>query len=253
MNPQSSFTYIIGYRHKPDRLNNLRRTLDWLNGFTNVQILLVEQDIHSKISHLNLRCQHIFVKSKMPYNRSWAFNIGLKYAKSQIVVFGDSDIIMNPEDFINGLKAISQFEMVSPYHSVLDLTAAESNIPLEQVIQIQRPGRGETDNQKINICGGIAIFRREAIQKIAGWNEDFWAWGGEDDFQTLKVTQFLSWTELKAKCFHLFHTRESLDQNQYQKTLQSLQQSKGLSKEQLQRLIFDQMPKIGLKNKCHNF
>lgn len=253
MNPQSSFTYIIGYRHKPDRLNNLRRTLDWLNGFTNVQILLVEQDTHSKISHLNLRCQHIFVKSKMPYNRSWAFNIGLKYAKSQIVVFGDSDIIMNPEDFINGLKAISQFEMVSPYHSVLDLTAAESNIPLEQVIQIQRPGRGETDNQKINICGGIAIFRRESIQKIAGWNEDFWAWGGEDDFQTLKVTQFLSWTELKAKCFHLFHTRESLDQNQYQKTLQSLQQAKGLSKEQLQRLIFDQMPKIGLKNKCHNF
>lgn len=253
MNPQSSFTYIIGYRHKPDRLNNLRRTLDWLNGFTNVQILLVEQDTHSKISHLNLRCQHIFVKSKMHYNRSWAFNIGLKYAKSQIVVFGDSDIIMNPEDFINGLKAISQFEMVSPYHSVLDLTAAESNIPLEQVIQIQRPGRGETDNQKINICGGIAIFRRESIQKIAGWNEDFWAWGGEDDFQTLKVTQFLSWTELKAKCFHLFHTRESLDQNQYQKTLQSLQQAKGLSKEQLQRLIFDQMPKIGLKNKCHNF
>ena len=253
MNPQSSFTYIIGYRNKPDRLNNLRRTLDWLNGFTNVQILLVEQDTHSKISHLNLRCQHIFVKSKMPYNRSWSFNIGLKYAKSQIVVFGDSDIIMNPEDFINGLKAISQFEMVSPYHSVLDLTAEESNIPLDQVIKIQRPGRGETDNQKINICGGIAIFRRDAIQKIAGWNEDFWAWGGEDDFQTLKVTQFLSWTELKAKCFHLFHTRETLDQNQYQKTLHTLQQSKDLSKEQLQRLIFDQMPKIGLKNKCHNF
>ena len=169
------------------------------------------------------------------------------------MVFGDSDIIMNPEDFINGLKAISQFEMVSPYHSVLDLTAEESNIPLDQVIKIQRPGRGETDNQKINICGGIAIFRRDAIQKIAGWNEDFWAWGGEDDFQTLKVTQFLSWTELKAKCFHLFHTRETLDQNQYQKTLQTLQQSKDLSKEQLQRLIFDQMPKIGLKNKCHNF
>jgi hypothetical protein len=75
MNYQPSFTYIIGYRNKPDRLNNLRRTIDWLNGFSNVQIILVEQDKHSKISQLNLRCEHIFVKSNMPYNRSWAFNI----------------------------------------------------------------------------------------------------------------------------------------------------------------------------------
>ena len=76
---QPSFTFIIGYRHRPDRFNNLKRTLDWINGFSNAQIILVEQDSHSKISHLNLRCEHVFVKSKMPYNRSWAFNVGLKY------------------------------------------------------------------------------------------------------------------------------------------------------------------------------
>jgi hypothetical protein len=91
MNQQNAFTFIIGYRHRIDRLNNLRRTLDWINGFSGGQIILVEQDKHSKISHLNLKCQHIFVKSNMPYNRSWAFNVGLKHAKSNLIVFSDSD------------------------------------------------------------------------------------------------------------------------------------------------------------------
>lgn len=253
MNYQPSFTYIIGYRNKPDRLNNLRRTIDWLNGFSNVQIILVEQDKHSKISQLNLRCEHIFVKSDMPYNRSWAFNVGLKYSKSQVVVFGDSDLIMHPEDFINGLKAMSEYEMVSPYSSVLDLTQQESNLPLEQVIKIDRPGRGETDNQKINISGGIAIFRKEAIMKIGGWSEDFVGWGGEDDFQTIKVHNFLTWTELKSKCYHLYHTRDVLDQKQYQKTLQILQKSTTLTKEELQRSIAMSSQKMGMKNKYDTF
>ena len=253
MTYQPSFTYIIGYRHRADRLNYLRRTLDWVNGFTNVQIILVEQDKHTKISHLNLRCEHIFVKSNMPYNRSWAFNVGLKYAKSQIVVFGDSDLIMNPEDFINGLKAMSEFEMVSPYSSVLDLTPQESGLPLEQVIKIERPGRGETDNQKINISGGIAIFRKDAIMKIGGWSEEFFSWGGEDDFQTIKVHNFLTWTELKSKCYHLYHHRESPDPNHYKRSLSILQKASTMSKEELQKSINMSLPKIGMKNKLDNF
>lgn len=253
MNIIHPFTYIIGYRHNPDRLNNLKRTIDWVNGFSKVQLLLIEQDKHSKISHLNLRCQHIFTKSNQPYNRSWAFNVGLKFAKSNIVVFGDSDLIMNPEEFINSLKATNEFEMVSPYNSVLDLTPQESALPLESIMKIDRPGRGETDNQKINICGGISIFRKESIIKIAGWNEDFWSWGGEDDFQTLKVNHFLSSKEMKAKCYHLFHDRSQTDMKFYQRNLQILQQSSNLTKEQMQKLIQSQIPKIGLKNKCDNF
>lgn len=253
MSYQPSFTFIIGYRHKSDRLNNLKRTIDWVNGFSNSQLILVEQDKHSKISHLNLRCEHIFVKSIMPYNRSWSFNIGLKYAKSQIVVFGDSDLIMNPEDFINGLKSMSEYEMVSPYSSVVDLTPQETGLPFDQITKISRPGRGETDNQKINISGGISIFRKESISKIGGWSEDFIGWGGEDDFQTIKVESFLKWTELKAKCYHLFHNKEAIDQKNYQKTLQILQKAKTLNKDELQRSISMSSQKIGMKNKYDNF
>jgi predicted glycosyltransferase involved in capsule biosynthesis len=243
-----SFTYIIGYRHKPDRLSNLRKTLDWVNSFSNSEVILIEQDKHSKISHLNLKCKHIFIKSEMPYNRSWAFNIGLKYSHSNIIVFGDSDLIMNPDDFINGLKSLDQYEMISPYHSVIDLTPEESNLNFNNIIQINRPGRGETDNQKINISGGIAMFRKEAIEKIAGWNEQFIGWGGEDDFQTIKVKNLLTWNELKAKCYHLWHQREQPDMTHYQRTLHLLQQAQSLTKEELISHVNNTRNKIGMKN-----
>jgi predicted glycosyltransferase involved in capsule biosynthesis len=248
-----SFTYIIGYRHKSDRLQNLRRVLDWINGFAGVEVLLIEQDKHSKISHLNLKAKHIFTKSNMPFNKSWAFNVGLKYSNSNIIVFGDSDLIMEPNQFIAALTIMNQYEMVNPYNSVIDLTQQESTLPIEQMIQVNRPGRGETDIQKVPLCGGICLFRKDVIYKIGGWNEDFWSWGGEDDFQSIKVRQLLNYTELQAKCYHLYHEKAQPDMKWYQRNLQILQKTSNLSKEQLEKTILNQIPKIGTKNKCDNF
>lgn len=253
MEKSHTFTYIIGYRHKMDRLSLLKRTLDWINSFSGVQVILVEQDKHSKISHLNLKYQHVFIKSEMPYNRSWSFNVGLKYASTDIIVFGDSDIIMNPNDLINGLNALKEHDMVSPYNSVVDLTQQENGLQLQQIISIDRPGRGENDNQKINISGGISIFRRDTILKIGGWSENFVDWGGEDDFQTLKVKNFLKWTELKARCYHLWHQREQPDPVNYKRTLQILENASKLTKEQLQSSINSSIKNIGMLNKYNTF
>jgi hypothetical protein len=160
---------------------------------------------------------------------------------------------MEPNQFIAGLQALQTYEMVSPYHTVVDLTPSETGLPMEEVVKIERPGRGETDNQKINISGGISMFRKESISKIAGWNEDFIGWGGEDDYQTLKVHNFLSWTELRAKCYHLYHDKEQPEMKWYQRNLDLLKKTSQMDKSQLQKVIFNQLPKIGMKNKYDNF
>ena len=249
MNNGHSFTYIIGYRHKPDRLQNLRRVLDWINGFAGADVIVVEQDTHSKISHLNLRCRHLFLKSDKPYNKSWSFNYATKMAKTNIIVFADSDLIMNPNHLIESLKQIETYEMVNPYKSVIDLDTNETGLQLEQVLQINRPGRGETDHQKVPICGGICIFRRESIIKIAGWNENFVGWGAEDDFVSLKVQQFLNWKQMEHKCYHLFHNREQPNMTEYQKNLNLLQQLTKLEKEEIWKISHKDVTKNGLKNK----
>jgi hypothetical protein len=248
-----SFSCIILYRHNIQRWNNLKRILEWISGFSNVELIIVEQDTHSKIGHLNFPAKHIFTKSKMPFNRSWGFNVGLKHVNSKVTVFTDCDLIMKPDLFINGLKLLEQYEMVSPYNSVVDLNPQESGLQLEEMLKIDRPGRGENDIQKINISGGITMFRTEAIKKIAGWNEDFIGWGGEDDFQTIKVKNFLTWHEQTGRCYHLYHDKEVPDMKWYQRNLQLLQKLANLSKEELTKQIMTSVQKLGMKNKYDNF
>ena len=248
-----TFTFIILYRHNIERLNNLKRVLEWTNGFSNSEVIVVEQDKHSHLSHLNLRCRHIFTKCDIPFNRSWGFNVGLKYATTDIVVFTDCDLIMNPDKFIESLKLIEKYDMVSPYSSVVDLDPNESQMQLNQLINIDRPGRGENDNQKINISGGMVIFKKEAIYKIGGFDENFIGWGGEDDAMTVKVKAFLNWFENPGRCYHLYHSKEAPDMKFYQRNLQLLQAISSMSKEDLIKSINSSNQKMGMRNKYDIF
>lgn len=242
-----SFTYIIGYRHNMEKFNNLRRVLDWVNGFSNVDVIVVEQDKHSKISHLNVKARHIFLKSDKAYNKSWAFNVALKYAKSDVIVFSDADLVMEPNQFIESIKELDKFEMVNPYKSVVDLQPHESNFSFEQIFKIDREG------EEKKLCSGIAIFRKAAIHKIAGWNEDFKGWGAEDDFVSHKVKNFLTWTEMPNRCYHLYHSRVQPDMKLYQNNLQLLNSLCSLKKEDLAKTINMSFQKIGMKNLYDTF
>lgn len=248
-----NFTCIINYRHNTERFNNLKRTLGWINSFSGSEVIVVEQDKHSKLNTTALPCRHIFLKSNMPFNRSWGFNVGARHANSNILVLTDCDLIMNPEKFIEAVKQIENYDVVSPYTSVVDLTPQETNMDMGAIINIDRPGRGETDNQKINICGGMTVFRKDAYAKIGGYHEDFIGWGGEDDFQAIKVKNFLTWTEVPGRCFHLYHERVAPDMKWYQRNLQLLQKLSTMNKEELQKVINNVATKSGMKNKYDNF
>lgn len=244
-------TYVIGYRHSPDRLKNLKRILEWLAPFQGMEILLIEQDKYSKISEMNLRLKHIFIKSDMPYNRSWAFNIAAKFASTPIIVFGDSDLIMNPSDLISSIKALENYDVVNPYNSVIDLTENESNMDINSILQINRIGRGDApeDIQKTNLCGGIVIFKKEKFFQIGGFPEDFLGWGGEDDMTTIKVKSFLNYTTLPNKCYHFHHEKANIDMKLYQRNLSILEHFRKATKDQLRQHINMVLPKIGQINK----
>lgn len=244
------FTYIIGYRHSNERFNNLKRVLEWLTGFGGIEIIIIEQDKTSKLSSFTLKgVKHIFTKSNSPYNRSWAFNVGIEYSTTDTICFGDSDLIMDPQDMINSLKELERYDCVSPYRSVLDLTREESSLQFDRIKSINRPGRGENDHQKINLCGGIVIYKKESIEKIGGWCEDFIGWGGEDNFQEIKTKKFLTSFEMPYKCYHLWHERLNIDQNLYSKTLELLNKLSSLNDNDLKVYINSNKSKYGMKNK----
>lgn len=233
-----SFTYIIGYRHSPDRLNNLRRVLDWINGFANVEVILVEQDKHSKISHLSLKCKHIFIKTDKPYNKSWGYNVGLKSSNTNIVIFGDADTILDPNKLIESIQSLDKYEMVSPHNSIVDLFPNEANLQYEDILKISRPGK------ETSLCSGISVFRKDAIQKIGGWNESFIGLGGADEFLSHKVKNFLTSNVLPISAYHFFHNK--IDTNPVNEKI--LQQMVGISKEDLVRSVNMSAQKTGMRN-----
>ena len=246
-----NITYVIAYKHKPDRLMNLRRVLEWLAPFQGMEIILVEQDKESKISELNLRLKHIFIKSDMPFNKSWAFNVATRYVKTPIVIFGDSDLIMNPNAFIDAANMLNSYDVVNPYNSVIDLNPQESMMDLNSVLQINRIGRGDAvdDIQKVPLCGGIIMFRKDKLQEIGGWNEDFMGWGAEDDFESLKVKMMLNHVTLPNKCYHFHHDKAAIDMKLYERNLGILNHFANVTKEQMSNHINMVRPKIGILNK----
>ncbi len=243
------FTFIIAYRHKLDRLQNLKRTIEWILGFNGVELIIVEQDSSPKLQAYSLKgFRYIFTKSDLPFNKSWAFNVGTKHASTNAIIFGDSDLIMDPQDFINSIKLLEQYESVNPYSRVIDLNPDENSLPLDSLKRINRPGRGETDIQKVPIAGGIIMFRKDSIQKIGGWDQNFISWGGEDDWQSHKIKQLLTWTELPNRCYHLYHEKVKPNMMFYQRNLQLLNKLVTFNKEDIQRYIVGSYPKFGFKN-----
>lgn len=243
-------TYIIAYQHKPDRLHNLKRVLEWLTPFGGMNVIIVEQDKKSKISELNLRAKHIFIKSDLPFNKAWAFNVALKYCTTPIIVYGDSDLIMNPQAFLQAVQTLENYDFVNPYNSVIDLSPQESMMDLNSILQINRIGRGEAEDdiQKVPICGGIIMFKKDKLYEIGGWNESFYGWGAEDDFESLKVKTFLKHITLPNKCFHFYHEKAKIDMKLYQRNLEILNHFNKCTKEQMQNHINMTLPKIGQIN-----
>jgi len=247
------FTYIIGYRHKLERLNNLKRVLEWLSGFNGIEIIIVEQDKSPKLPVYSLKgFKYIFTKSDLPYNRSWAFNVGLRHSTTNAIGFGDSDLVMNPQMLISSVKLLEQYDCVSPYNKVIDLEPNENTMSISNLESINRPGRGETDIQKINLTGGIVFYRKEAIYKIGAWDEEFIGWGGEDDFQTKKTKSILTWYENPGRVFHFYHEKVKPEMIYYQRNLQLLNKLVGLNNNELLKYIQNSAPKNGLKNKYHD-
>lgn len=240
-----TFTFVIGYRHTLEKFNNLKRTLDWINGFAGVDVIIVEQDTHSKISHLPLKARQIFLKSSKPYNKAWGFNVATKLSKSNVIVFSDLGVIMDPNQFIEGLKAIEQYEMVSPYKKQIELQQNESGLQLPDILNIDRFGREKS------ICESLCIFRKDAIQRIGGWYEELIG-NGEDEFLSNKVKQFLNWTEFEQKGYQLFYNREIPNMALQQRNSQLLQQLNNLSKDDLIKSINISVSKNSMVNKYDN-
>jgi hypothetical protein len=65
----------------------------------------------------------------------------------------------------------------------------------------------KNSTDKTNPLDGISIFKKEAINRIGGWNEDMIGLAYENDFNELKIKQFLKFKQMDYIGYHLFHSK----------------------------------------------
>lgn len=241
------FSYVICYRHQSDRYKNLLKVSKYLKETfkDDIELIIVEQDTESKLSDPTLFDQHIFTYSERPFNRSWAFNVGAIHSKSNKIFFGDCDLIIQMDQMYSAAHLLDSYGCVSPYKQVIDLNPIESeNIDINIWNSIVRNSRAG-----INLTGGVIGFNKEDFYTISGWCEEFEGWGGEDDFQTWKVKNWVKHTEIDGKVFHLYHPRPQIDQNFYRKNLSVLHSINSKDPNQVVNWINSSRSSIGDKNK----
>lgn len=256
-------SYIIPFRYTPERYRNLNIVLNHIKNIQGLEIILVEQDKYQHIKHFNnnIAVRHIFIEKDGLFNKSHAMNVGIRYANSNIIILGDSDIIIDYKQLIDSIDTLTkeQLDFICPYDKFINLTEQETQLPIPKILQIQKVDRGEETDEinmyggKVdvpNMCSGICIFTKPALNKINYYNEDFDGWGGEDDFLEYKVKDFLKYKRTNGNIYHLYHAKSEVYQAPYERNLKMIIDYKNLpTLEDKLRVININRNNIGRKNK----
>lgn len=207
---EAEVSFIIGHRGKA-RLPHLLSTLQSIASQRDIsfECLVVEQSHHPEIREaLPEWVRYIYTpvpEQSMPYCRSWAFNVGARAAKGELLVLHDNDMLV-PQGYASQLLARFKegYEVMNLKRVIFYLTEAHSGgiYSANALLLDEAP---EVIVQNLEAGGSVAASKR-AYFEIGGFDESFIGWGGEDNefwerAQTRKV-----WPYGYLPIVHLWHS-----------------------------------------------
>lgn len=146
------------------------------------------------------------VTDTTPFSKSKAVNHAASQATRDIFVIADSDIILDPSHIHQSIQILGSCPWVIPYQRVFnidqestqELLKYEPGWPIPFVYTgWQRPQMG---------WGGVNILQRHQFERVAGFDERFQGWGGEDDAFAFSLNHLFGRPyRLDATIFHLWH------------------------------------------------
>lgn len=255
-------SFLTTYRRSDEyRLANLEKVIDRTAcDFPDWEIVVVEQDEKSTLdSHPLLeKVTYIHAHNPGPFNKSWGMNLAYQQSNSEILVFGDADMIVLEADLSRAVDACAaELDVVRPYSSLIDMTPEET----EHYMQYGRlPGVPDKDRgfnrahagEALCIAGGIFVIRREYFTRVGGFDERFSGWGAEDDAMSLKLLGLSTKVAIARNviAWHLWHPRDGRYAHKgYETNSRLLQEYRNLDRRDLFQLAQKQLKTIGQPEK----
>lgn len=202
-------TFVIGHRGI-DRLPHLSRVLATIAAQAGpvVECVVVEQSAKREITGYLpdwVRYLHTPIPEGMPYSRAWAFNVGARAARGEVLVFHDNDMLVPRGHAAEALAIRGEgFEVMNLKRFVFYLGPRESDrILTDAPVQ----GRPERVVQNLEGGGSVAVDRA-AFFALGGFDEAFVGWGGEDNefWERCAVRSVWPWGFLPL--VHLYHEEQ---------------------------------------------
>ena len=228
---------IIGIRLNPDDEDRMRNVMVCLRALReqtarrdSFEILVVEQDTESRAqAALEPLCDHYILDVYTDaYNRSRAFNAGVKYVQESnpdmmnILCFLDSDLLIG-KDWIE--RAVNIFHRkktaaLIPYNLVKYIDEASSE-------RIAKLGVENLDFQSLtaikNLTSSVggSMWVRLAHYRIAGgYDERYIGWGCEDQDFFIRLKQVTKVCRMAYTIYHLNHDRPTVVNDHMKRNLE---------------------------------
>lgn len=207
-------TILIGHRGV-ERLPHLLCTISYFAGQEGVSLecIVIEQDVTPRIKeYLPKWVRYEFMKSDSSvsgYNRSAAFNRGVRIATANVVVLHDNDMIV-PKNYCDAIiQLVSQgYDAINPKRFVFYLSKRDSTLVTNSFNHIFHC-RPEYIVQNLEAGGSMAITK-EGYKRIGGMDERFIGWGGEDNEFWSRCSVLNRWIWGYAPVIHLWHPSQPL-------------------------------------------
>ncbi|MGL4768185.1 MAG: galactosyltransferase-related protein [Formosimonas sp.] len=216
---------IVSFRASTqERADNLSVFLRYLDStFVDYRVLIVEGDTAPRAPSqwfADERVCHHFVHSEGAFPKSLLYNTGAKLARSDVIIFNDADVMVQPAAFDAALGAVAANPRlhVSPfYHFVNVKNSAKQRFALSPSHQhfsdvVTDGSHPEYTVLSLGNVGGANVLNRSTFMSMGGFNSNMAGWGSEDgEFYVRWQRAGLEWYAIDFVALHLHHDNDNRD------------------------------------------